>query len=194
MELQLQLQLVTADVRKLQSRIRLSPVQLKNSVTEIEAQLKGDRITLHETERKHKDLQAKLQVLKVLEADMDEAQRGVEAVVEQLAKCDAEMDAMERMRSAIAEARHEVEGLEHRREQYHRTSSALATRIERLRKTIEDRREEHAKRRAELVELLQSTSEGKRQRMEQASKLEMQANEVESQVRSKVPTWPRDVR
>ena len=139
-DVQYQLQIVGTDLSKLQARIVSRPEDIRNSLAEMNAQVRSERSSLAESERKGRALAAKMDVLVQLERDVSAATAAAEQVAAEMERVAHERRAVEEAKAAIAAHEYERSELEHRAEQLDRHVRLASERLERARRGLEERR------------------------------------------------------
>ncbi|WFD28057.1 kinetochore-associated Ndc80 complex subunit nuf2 [Malassezia nana] len=139
-DIQYQLQIVSAELAKLQTRLATEPADMRRDVDDMQAQLQSERSTLAESERKARELGAQLDVLQQLEADVAAAIAGMEQVTADMERTAAESRALDEMRAQMAAHTQEQPTQAHRLEVLERQVKLANERLERARRLLEEKR------------------------------------------------------
>lgn len=139
-DIQYQLQIVAAELAKLQTRLATAPADIRRDVDDMQTQLQSERASLGESERKVRELGAKVDVLQQLDADVAAAIAAMEQVATDMERTAAEARALDETRAQLAAHTHERPTLAHRLEALDRQVKLATERLERARRQLEEKR------------------------------------------------------
>lgn len=183
-DLQYELQIVAADLQKLQTRMVTSPEELQQSVDALQTQVQAERAALGDAERKARELSAKVDVLASLDQDLDAAIGALEQVHHAVDRAAREARALDEAQSALVTLTDDAAAQAHRNEQHERQVAAAVERLERARAELEAKRaERHAALQA-LTAQLGDVSARRKERHEQAEAAHHEASEWEKRLAS----------
>ncbi|WFD33058.1 kinetochore-associated Ndc80 complex subunit nuf2 [Malassezia sp. CBS 17886] len=183
-DVQYQLQIVGAELSKLQARIVTHPDEIRQHLGEMNAQVQGERASLAESARKAQDLQAKMDVLVQLEADIAAAVAAMEQVAVEMDRATAEARAVEDARTTIASHKHEQTVLQHRSEQLERQVKLATERLARAHQDLDQKRTVHQEKIAALTARLGDVTRARKERHALAELRNSEGTDVERQLES----------
>ena len=183
-DIQYQLQIVAAELAKLQSRLATEPADLRRDVDDMQAQLQSERASLGESERKARELGAKVDVLQQLDADVAAAIAAMEQVAADMERTAAEARALEETRAQLATYTHERPTLAHRLEVLDRQVKLATERLERARRQLEEKRTERQAQMDALTARLAEVSKLRKERHALADIKNQEATSVERELES----------
>lgn len=167
-EAEIQLQQLAGELARLEARIATRPEDMVGAVRGMEDDVRAERGALGESERRARELGARLGVCTRLEGEVRDALGALAQAGAELARATDETRAADATRAALAAAADEHGVLAQRREQLARQVSLSAERLARSRGALEERRAAARARLAALHEQLQDVARARRERAARA--------------------------
>lgn len=174
-DVQYQLQIVSTELTKLQARIVTRPDDIKRDVRDMQVQVQGERVSLGESERKARELSAKMDVLTQLDADIAASMAVMDQVAADMERTAREARALQDTKTNMSAHTHEHSTQMHRLEQLDRQVKLASERLERARRGLEASRVD---RQAKLETLGARLTEVSRLRKERHTMAELKNHEA----------------
>lgn len=174
-DVQYQLQIVSTELTKLQARIVTRPDDIKRDVRDMQVQVQGERVSLGESERKARELSAKMDVLTQLDADIAASMAVMDQVAADMERTAREARALQDTKINMSAHTHEHSTQMHRLEQLDRQVKLASERLERARRGLEASRID---RQAKLETLGARLTEVSRLRKERHTMAELKNHEA----------------
>lgn len=181
-DVQYQLQIVAGELSRLQARLVTRPDEMRQQVRDMQEQVQGERAALGESERKARELSAKMRVLERLDADLATSLAAMEQVAADVEKTAREARALQGGKERRGAAGQEKAAMEHRHEQMERQVAAAAERLERARRALEEARAGRQAKLSALGARLSDMTAVRRERHAQAEGKQREAMELEREL------------
>lgn len=183
-DIQYQLQIVSAELAKLQTRLATEPADIRRDVDDMQAQVHSERASLAESERKARDLSAKVDVLQQLDTDVAAALAAMEQVLTDMERTAAEARALDETRTQLAAHTHEQPAQAHRLEVLDRQVKLATERLERARRQLEEKRTQRQAQMDALTARLADVSKLRKERHALADIKNQEATSIERELDS----------
>lgn len=176
-------------VRRLQSRVVTSPQQLKDSLSTLAAELKERKLHLGETERRAKDFEARIAVVKGIDEDLTACQL-------LLAPLSSDQHRLDLLKKELLSLETDYDGASSAYEQVSQTLAAdlrqlenAQKRLERMKKTLDDKRALRKKREEDWAREREDVEKQRRKRGEEASRKRSEAADIEREVEKELHAY-----
>lgn len=192
-DLTVQVHSANEQVRKLQSRIVTSPKELRAALGTLSRELKERKAHLVETERKAKDFDARIALMKGIEDDLVACQN-------LLVSLSTDQGRLENIQKELRGLESDYETASSTYSQVSQTLSAdskqlvnAQNRWERMRKTLDGKRAQWKKREEDWTKLWDETEGEKRKRNEEANRKQREGRDIEREIEAELRAYDAEV-
>lgn len=192
-EVTMQIHSANEQVRKLQSRIVTSPKELKAVLVTLSQELRERKAHLMETERKAKDFDARIALMKGIEDDLAQCQS-------LLVSLTTDQGRLENLQKELRGLEADYEGASSTYSQVSQTLSADSRQLEnaqkrweRMRRTLEEKRALWKKRDEDFTVKWEETEGERWKRNEEASRKQREGREVEREIEAELRSYDAEV-